>query len=147
MSEPTASSWHDSSRAVTVKTASTSIRRSGYWFAALSIGDSPDGKRRRRTVRSRTKTDVRDKLRALREDIASNVQPPAAYTVRQAIEDWLESGLDGRSKDTVTKYRYVFKPVSERIGHATLRELTANDVRKVLTGLAGSGRLTSSLAM
>jgi hypothetical protein len=87
---------------------------------AVSLGHSPEGLRRRPTVRGRTKTEVRDKLRALREDIASNVHTPAAYAVRQAIEDWLEGGLDGRSKDTVTKYRYTLKPVSERIGHATL---------------------------
>jgi hypothetical protein len=39
----------------------------------VSLGYSPDGKRRRRTVRGRTKTEVRDKLRDLREDIASGV--------------------------------------------------------------------------
>ena len=50
---------------------------SGYWVASVSLGFAPDGKRRRRTVRGRTKTEVRDKLRDLREDIASNVRSPA----------------------------------------------------------------------
>lgn len=108
----------------------------GYWVAAVSLGYSPDGKRRRRTVRGRTKTEVREKLRALHEDISSNVKAPAAYTVRQAIEDWLEDGLDGRSEATISKYRYVLKPVTEKIGRAVLRELTANDVRRALTSLA-----------
>ncbi len=54
------------------------------WVGSVSLGFSPDGKRRRRTVRGRTRTEVRDKLRELREDSASNVQAPATYSVRQA---------------------------------------------------------------
>lgn len=108
----------------------------GCWVAAVSLGYSADGKRRRRTVRGRTKTEVRDRLRALRAEIASNVQSPAAYSVRQAIDDWLAAGLDGRSQKTIEKYRYVLKPVAERIGRAVLRDLTAHDVRQVLSVLA-----------
>jgi hypothetical protein len=95
------------------------------WVGSISLGYSPDGKRKRRTVRAKTKTDVRDKLRSLREDIATGVQAPADYTVRQAVEDWLESGLDGRSESTITKYRYVLTSVVERLGRAVLHDLTA----------------------
>src|SRR5215472_1226136 len=35
----------------------------GCWVGAVSLGYSPNGKRKRRTVRGRTKTEVRDKLR------------------------------------------------------------------------------------
>src|ERR1022692_1498372 len=108
----------------------------GCWVASVSLGYSPDGKRRRRTVRGRTKTEVRDKLRDLREDIASGVQSSATYSVQQAIEDWLCDGLDGRSAATVSKYRHVLKPVLDFIGHAPLRELTAHDVHRALAALA-----------
>jgi integrase len=108
----------------------------GYWVASVSLGFSPDGKRRRRTVRGRTKTEVRDKLRDLREDIASGVQSPASYSVQQAVNDWLCDGLDGRSAATVAKYGHVLKPVLELIGHAPLRELTAHDVHRALIVLA-----------
>jgi integrase len=106
------------------------------WVGSVSLGHSPDGKRRRRTVRGRTRTEVRDKLRDLREDITRSVRAPAGYTVRHAVDDWLDSGLDGRSESTVAKYRYVLKPVTQRIGRAVLRELTAHDVQKALTILA-----------
>jgi hypothetical protein len=79
---------------------------------------------------------VRDKLRDLREDIARSVRTPAGYTVRQAVDDWLASGLDGRSESTVAKYRYVLKPVTQLIGRAVLRDLTAHDVQKPLTVVA-----------
>ncbi len=116
------------------------------WVGSVSLGFSPDGKRRRRTVRGRTKTEVRDKLRGLREDIAFGVKSPAAYSVQQAVEDWLSSGLDGRSAATVTKYRYVLKPVLELIGRVPLRELTAHDVREALTAL-GKDRSTATVAI
>jgi integrase len=108
------------------------------WVGAVSLGYTPGGKRKRRTVRGRTKTEVRDKLRALREDIAASVKVPAAYTVQRAVDDWLASGLDGRSRSTATKYRLVVKPVVERLGRASLRELTADDVWVALTALAES---------
>jgi hypothetical protein len=110
----------------------------GCWVGAVSLGYTPGGKRRRRTVRGRTKTEVRDKLRALREDIAASVKVPAAYTVQRAVDDWLASGLDGRSRSTATKYRLVVKPLVERLGRASLRELTADDVWVALTALAES---------
>jgi integrase len=108
----------------------------GCWVGSVSLGYSPEGKRRRRPVRGRTKTEVRDKLRELKEDISSSVRAPAGYTVRQAVEDWLESGLDGRSEATVSKYRFVLKPVVQQIGRAVLRDLMAHDVRRALTVLA-----------
>jgi integrase len=108
----------------------------GYWVGAVSLGHSPDGRRKRRTVRGHTKTEVREKLRGLREEISANVQAPASYTLGQAIDDWLDAGLDGRSESTITKYRHVLRPVSEKFGRAILRDLTANDVRRALTSLA-----------
>ena len=118
----------------------------GYWVAAVSLGYSPDGKRRRRTVRARTKTEARDKLRVLHEEIAANVRAPAAYTVAHAVDDWLVDGLDGRSEQTVAKYRHVLKPVLQKIGRAVLRDLTAHDVRQALTALARQ-RSSSTVAI
>jgi site-specific recombinase XerD len=103
---------------------------------SVSVGYSPDGKRQRRTVRGRTKTEVHEKLRGLREDISSSIRAPAGYSLRHAVDDWLSSGLDGRSEWTIAKYRYVLKPVTQQIGRAMLRDLTAHDDRKALTVLA-----------
>jgi site-specific recombinase XerD len=66
--------------------------------------------------------------------------------VRQAIDDWLNDGLDGRSAATVTKYRHVLKPVLEHVGHGALRELTAHDVRHALTAL-GKNRSSATVAI
>src|SRR5436305_8583677 len=38
------------------------------------------------------------------------------YTVRQAVDDWLEGGLPGRSERTRSIYREALKPLLEHIG-------------------------------
>ena len=51
-----------------------------YWVAAVSLGYK-GGKRVRRKVTGRTKTEVRTKLRDLRRDLDSGVRSSATYTV------------------------------------------------------------------
>ncbi len=87
----------------------------------------------------RTKQEVKDKLEALHADLGAGIAAPdGRYTVGQAIEDWLRDGLDGRAEKTVTLNRGALKPFADRIGKRPLRELTAQDVRVVLTGIAAS---------
>ena len=51
-----------------------------YWVAAVSLGYK-GGKRVRRKVTGRTKTEVRTKLRDLRRDLDHGVRPRATCTV------------------------------------------------------------------
>ena len=60
----------------------------------------------------------------------------AHYTVRQAAEDWLAHGLDGRSPKTITKNQNVLEPILAVIGARKLRDLTAADVRQALAAMA-----------
>jgi integrase len=95
------------------------------------------GKRVRRKVTGRTKTEVRTKLRDLRRDLDSCVRSSATYTVGAALDDWLANGLSGRSDRTRELYRDTVKPLRERLGEVKLRELTAGDVQETLDALAG----------
>ena len=111
----------------------------GRWRGAVSLGYGPDGKRIRRKVGGRTKQEVKDKLEALHADLSAGIAAPdGRYTVGQAIEDWLRDGLDGRAEKTVTLNRGALKPFADRIGKRPLRELTAQDVRQVLTDIAAT---------
>ena len=72
----------------------------GLWRGELTVGYVEDGKRRRRKVSGQTKAVVVDKLRELHKALDKGIVPKtgyAHYTVRQAAEDWLAHGLDGRS--------------------------------------------------
>ena len=111
----------------------------GRWRGAVSLGYGPDGKRIRRKVGGRTKQEVKDKLEELHADLSVGISAPdGRYTVGQAIEDWLRDGLDGRAEKTVTLNRGALKPFVDRIGKKPLRELTAQDVRRVLTDIAAT---------
>jgi hypothetical protein len=107
-----------------------------YWVAAVSLGYK-GGKRVRRKVTGRTKTEVRTKLRDLRRDLDNGVRSSATYTVGDALDDWLANGLSGRSDRTKDLYRDTVKPLREQFGEVKLRELTAGDVQETLDLLAG----------
>src|SRR5262249_53301934 len=107
---------------------------------AVSLGYTPDGQHRiRRKVSGKTKTAVKDKLKALHADLDTGITPEtgySAYTVRQATEDWLEEGLDGRSAKTIKKNENVLEPILKVIGGRKLRQLSAADVRQALSKMA-----------
>jgi hypothetical protein len=61
----------------------------------------------------------------------------AAYTVGDALEDWLAHGVDGLSARTVTLYRgTIVKALTEKLGAIRLTALTARDVHGALTAMA-----------
>jgi hypothetical protein len=70
----------------------------------------------------------------------------AHYTLRQAAEDWLAHGLDGRSPKTVTKNQNVLEPILKVIGARKLRDLSAADVRQALAAMA-AGYSTAAVSM
>lgn len=106
------------------------------WVGAVSLGRGADGKRQRRKITGKTKSEVRLKLRALREEIAAGAKTSARYTVERAVEDWLREGLDGRAPRTVELYEGLLKPVVANIGAVPLRDLSAHEVRDLLTKIA-----------
>lgn len=84
----------------------------GRWRGAISLGWSADRRTRiRRKVSGRTKTAVKDELDRIREEMTEGVRTSGTYTLQQAVDAWLDEGMNGRSGQTVVKYRYVLKPV------------------------------------
>ena len=121
----------------------------GLWRGEITTGYTGDGRRTRRKVSGTTKAAVIDKLRDLRTQLDTGITPKpgyAHYTVRQAAEDWLASGLDGRSPKTVTKNRNVLAPLLKVIGARKLRDLSAADVRQALAAMA-AGYSTAAVSM
>jgi integrase len=111
----------------------------GLWRGEITLDYTDDGKRVRRKVSGKTKAAVVDKLRDLHQQLDKGITPKAGYvhyTVRQAAEDWLAHGLEGRSAKTVKKNQNVLEPILKVIGARKLRELTAADVRQALSTMA-----------
>ena len=75
------------------------------YVGSVSLGYGPDGKRIRRKVLGKSKKEVRDRLKALHEELNMAVRSSSTYTVREAVGDWLREGLDGTSERTRTSTR------------------------------------------
>jgi integrase len=108
----------------------------GTWAGAISLGWTPDGKRTRRKVTGRTKTEVRDKLKKIQAEADAGLKTSATYTLARAVDDWAGEALDGLADKTVRSHVDLLKPVTMLIGKIPLRDLTAHDVRHALNKLA-----------
>ena len=58
-----------------------------------------------RPHRSQTKAQVKDKLREAVADLEAGVTTDAGYTVQDAVTDFRQKGLKGRTKGTIDNYR------------------------------------------
>jgi integrase len=109
----------------------------GCYVGAVSLGYSPSGTRVRKRVMARTKTEVREKLKELHQQAENGIRPRRHYTVNDALDDWLSTGLDGLAPATVTVYRNtIAKALREELGTVELTKLTAAAVQKALANLA-----------
>ena len=113
-----------------------SAERNRY-IGDISVGFRADGRRIRRRVSGRTKQEVKDKLKELHAELDAGLKAPKSFTVRQAVDNWLRDGLDGKSERTRRLYEGLLGPLMDIIGNRRLRELSAAEVR---TGL---GKLKS----
>jgi hypothetical protein len=105
------------------------------WTGTITVGWKPDGRRDRITVRGKTKTEVKDKLRAKHTELAAGIRTPADYAVEQCLKDWLEI-LNTQAQRTLTGYRITAGHLTELIGNIKLVELKVRDVDVALGTLA-----------
>jgi len=111
---------------------------SGRWRGVVSLGFSADGTRIRRKVSGQTRTEVKDKLKALHSELDAGVRSAAGCTVDKAVADWLDEGLPGRTAKTVEANRDSLRPLLAVIGTIPLKDLTVQDVRTALTKIAAT---------
>ena len=105
------------------------------WTGTITVGWKPDGRRDRIIVRGRTKTEVKDKLRAKHTELAAGIRTPAHYTVDQCLKDWLET-LNTQAESTLTGYRIMVRHLTALVGNVKLAELKVRDVDFALGKLA-----------
>ena len=95
----------------------------------------------------RTKTEAKTKLREAQRARDDGLPTGRRdYTVRQAVESWLEHGLAGRDRSTVRNRTILARRhVLPALGSRRLAELTADEVDRWLTG-ESKGVSTDTLA-
>ena len=100
----------------------------GY-TGAISLGFDAAGRRQRVKRKGRTKAQVKDKLREVVEDLEAGVTAAEGYTVQDAINDFLDQGMKGKSPETVSNYRSLAgHHLIPYLGAARLKKLTADEL-------------------
>ncbi len=95
------------------------------YIGTISLGFK-DGKRVRRTVRGKTKAEVKDKLDKLHDEINAGIRTPVTYTVEQCVNDWLDS--IERDEHTLATWRGQAKKwIYPKIGATKLKDFSATD--------------------
>ena len=110
----------------------------GRWRGVVSLGFNADGKRIRKKVSGKSKTEVKGKLKSLHSELDAGVRTTRGYTVEKAVADWLAEGLPGRTDKTVEVNRDELRPLLAVIGTIPLRDLTVQDVRTALSKMAAT---------
>jgi hypothetical protein len=107
------------------------------WTGAISLGFDAAGTRRRVKRKGRTKAQVRDKLREVVEDLEAGVTAAEGYTVADAISDFLDQGMKGKSPETISNYRSLADHhLILYLGAARLKKLTADELDTWMDGRA-----------
>jgi integrase len=119
--------------------AGTRLHRgcTGRWIGVISIGTDAVGKRVRRKVTGKTRSDVAARLKMLHAQLAKDAARRLRYTVGDAVDDWLvHSRRDGESPNTMKARQHVAQHLYRTLGQIRLRDLTETDVSAAMEKLA-----------
>jgi integrase len=106
------------------------------YVGTISLGFK-GGRRIRRTVRGKTKAEVKDNLDKLHAEINADVRTQATYTVEQCVKDWLDS-IERDDHTLATWHSQANKWIYPKIGTTKLKDFTAAEAEKFFDELAGS---------
>ncbi|MFC0546648.1 site-specific integrase [Kutzneria chonburiensis] len=108
------------------------------WIATVTVGFDGRGKRITKRASGRTKTEAKNKLDAIMRDVKDGLAiEPHNYTVADAVNNWLQYGLNGRDKQTVATCRILAEThVVPALGALKLHKLSADDVDEWLADKA-----------
>ena len=119
----------------------------GRWLGFVDAGYDASGKRRRVKVSARTKAEARAKLAAVRKSVDAGVAGDQRTTVGDWLDQWVSQLPSSvKSVNTVDNIKWVVDlHLKPGIGGRRLRDLTPDDVDKLLRGKAAAGMSRSSL--
>jgi integrase len=115
---------------ISIGTYEATIYPEGDGFTgAISLGFDTRGKRQRVKRKGRTKAQVKDKLREVVDDLEAGVRAETRYMVKDAVNDFLNKGLKGKSKATIDNYRSLATHhLIPQIGATKLQQLTTDQL-------------------
>lgn len=119
-------------------------RADGEWMGQISLGQTQSGKRRRATVRGKSKEEVLAALARLRTKFSTGQLPESnQVTVGDYLDSWLKvSARPSVSSSTYECYELCCKRVKSHIGNTRLQKLMPHDIACMLTQLHDADELS-----
>lgn len=106
------------------------------WVGAVELGRRPDGKRDRRKVVAKTKTEALAKVRRVQEQVKAGAVGSPNMTLALWADYWIENVAAQRgrvqSPNTLDNHRWALSKVLPALGHKRLSALTVEDVERLL---------------
>lgn len=117
----------------------------GRWRARISLGIGTDGKRSRKAIYGKTKTEVQKKLRqAHNANDAGQLPTATKTTVAEYLKFWIEN-VSRAAISTKDRYQQDIRTkINPLIGKVKLQQLTGLHIDSVISTAAGSGSAPSS---
>lgn len=113
------------------------------WVGVLDLGRGADGTRRRTKMYGKTRAEVRRKLEEAQKAAAAGLSADdQRTTVAEFCAYWLRHGIPAtaQSPNSIANIEWaVNSHIVPRIGSRRLRELTADDVDKLMRDMANAG--------
>ena len=117
------------------------------WVGVIDVTEPGSGKRTRRKVSAKSKTEARQKLDKLRREVAdAGSAGPAAGTIASVVADWVNH-MPARIKDPTSKaiVRRHTSRITAELGKMPVKKLQARDVERLLANMAAEGLSTSTI--
>lgn len=116
-------------------------RADGVWVASVSLG-MENGRRKRRVVYGRTKTEVKQKLQALIAELQTKgtIPDPTKLTVAQYLDQWAQWAAGTVRASTMESYRVKLeKYIKPALGHIQLDRLQPFHIQALYNQMLASG--------
>lgn len=122
-------------------------KRGTSWTAVVDLPPDPTtGKRRQKRVTARTRKDVELEVAKLIGKAQTGFTDAGKITVRDYLDDWLESVGPSLRPSTARRYRDVVRlHIASQIGNLRLGRLSPGDVQRLYTNRLAAGLSSTSV--
>ncbi len=104
----------------------------GKWVGSITLGYSPEGKRKRKEVTGNTQAEALAKLEAIKREVGLGTYSDDRQTLGDYLQSWLKDKTGEVRPRTLETYKRALGHVQRRIGHIQLAKLKPADVKRAI---------------
>ncbi|MBS4025133.1 MAG: site-specific integrase [Clostridia bacterium] len=124
-------------------------RHKGKWIAQVTIGLTEDGKPKRKSIYGRTRTEVKEKLKIIMEELSKGIDLQAQSQL--SFGNWLLTWMDEYKRMDLRLFtwenyqRYIQNHIYPSLGHVMLKSLDTDHIQKLYNRMHQSEKAPASI--